>query len=257
MSNPYLEVVESIRARSSEIGESSTIPEPPNLLDECGLGRDLVDCPVCNNSGVICSVNADGVFWAKECECMKTRRSLRRIKQSGLQDALERYSFESYQTPDARRASILEKAKEYCAADGGWFYIAGQSGSGKTHICTAICGELMKKYDVLYALWRELAPKLKSLLNEPEYDDEMRKLKTVRVLYVDDFLKGKVTDADINLAFELLNARYNNSKLRTIISSELTIENVLQIDEGLGGRIYERSRGFMVMPPQENWRLRK
>lgn len=219
------------------------------------MGKDVYDCPVCDNTGVICSVDADGARWAKECECMKTRRSLRRIKRSGLADVLDRYSFDSYKTQDKERKTIKDKAQAFCAEDKGWFYIAGRSGSGKTHICTAICGELMKQADVLYVLWRELAPRLKAIINEPEYEQEMRRLKTVRVLYIDDFFKGNNTDADINLAFELLNARYNDTKLRTIISSEMMLDKVLQLDEGLGGRIYERSRGYVLASPDENWRM--
>ena len=255
MSNPYLQLIEAIKSQSQRIGESSTTTDFPNLLDEAEMGKDVYDCPVCDNTGVICSVDADGARWAKECECMKTRRSLRRIKRSGLADTLERNTFDAYETPDAKRKAVLNGAKAFCDADKGWFYIAGRSGSGKTHICTAICGELMKQADVLYVLWRELAPRLKAIINEPEYAQEMHRLKTVPVLYIDDFLKGSNTDADINLAFELLNARYNDAKLRTIISSEFPIDIVLQMDEGLGSRIYERSRGFMVMPPEENWRM--
>lgn len=63
----------------------------------------------------------------------------------------------------------------------------------------------------------------------------MHELKMVYVFYIDDFIKETVTDADINIAFELLNARYNDHEKLTIISTEKSI------DEALGSRIYERS----------------
>ena len=50
-----------------------------------------------------------------------------------------------------------------------------------------------------------------------------------------------VTAGDINLAFEILNYRYNN-KLKTIISSELLTTELKDIDESLAGRIYEMTQ---------------
>ena len=75
------------------------------------------------------------------------------------------------------------------------------------------------------------------------------------MLYIDDFFKGSVSDADINLAFELLNDRYN-SKRMTILSSERSVEDILELDEAIGSRIYERSKGFYARLPAKNWRLR-
>jgi DNA replication protein DnaC len=81
-------------------------------------------------------------------------------------------------------------------------------------------------------------------------------LKTFPVLYIDDFLKGGITDADIRLAFELLNYRYNNSSLLTIISSEVDLKNIFDADEALAGRIYERAKGNIYRTPNEDWRLK-
>ena len=80
-------------------------------------------------------------------------------------------------------------------------------------------------------------------------------LKKTEVLYIDDFLKGGDTDADIRLAYEILNSRYNDRGLRTILSSEMTPEKLLRRDEALGGRIYERARGYVLQAPQGNRRL--
>ena len=64
---------------------------------------------------------------------------------------------------------------------------------------------------VRYMIWTEEATKLKALKTDDEgYEREINKWKTAEVLYIDDFLKGGVTDADKNIAFDLLNARYIN-----------------------------------------------
>ena len=52
-----------------------------------------------------------------------------------------------------------------------------------------------------------------------------------------------------------MNSRYNDRGLRTILSSEMTPEKLLRRDEALGGRIYERARGYVLQAPQMNRRF--
>mgnify|MGYP007129053868 CR=1 FL=1 len=82
------------------------------------------DCPICRNKGFVFLMK-DGYEYTMECECMEKRRGKWRLKRSGLQDMAERYRFETYEERE------------------GWFYIGGQVGAGKTHICTAIANRLM------------------------------------------------------------------------------------------------------------------
>ena len=105
--------------------------------------------------------------------------------------------------------------------------------------------------------WRDESRQLKALMNTEELNERLDRLKKVKVLYIDDFLKGGCGGPDKRLAFEIINARYNNSKLRTIISTEASIEAIVGIDEALGSRIKERSRGFVCKAPRENYRLRE
>lgn len=223
-------------------------------LDDFGLGG--VDCKICGNTGRILIKNGTYLF-TRECECMKKRRSLRTIRKSGISDMLERYTLDNYETPDEKRERIKKIAESYVNADSGWFFIAGRSGSGKSHICTAICKELIEKgYELTYMLWRDESVALKSCVTEEEYQHKIQKLKDTPVLYIDDFWKGNVTDADINLTFEILNARYIDSKKRTVISTEKLLPEIISRDEAIGSRIFERSRGYSVQAPNENWRLR-
>lgn len=227
------------------------------LTSLADYGLDGVDCKVCGNSGYVL-YSKDGYAYAKECGCMAKRRSIRMIRNSGMSDMLGRYTFDSYETPDAGRERIKEQAKRFAESESGWMYVFGQSGSGKTHICTAVCVEFLSRgKEIYYMPWRDESTALKGLVTETDvYQQKMRKLKTVSVLYIDDFFKGGYTDADIRLAYEILNSRYNNTKLRTIISSEMRIDELLDCDEALGGRVYERSKGYTVEAPKENWRLR-
>ena len=47
------------------------------------------------------------------------------------------------------------------------------------------------------------------------------------------------------MAFELLDYRYNND-LITILSSELTFDRLLSLDEAIAGRIREKCGPFLV-----------
>lgn len=226
-----------------------------NPLGEYSM--DNVDCDICGNTGNIVWVDENGELKSRECECMAKRRSIKRIKNSGMEDMLERYTFDNYLEVDRVRKLIKMRAMEYLQAEKCWMYVCGRSGSGKTHICTAVCRAFIERgIETYYMNWRDESVILKALVNDSEaYDTKMKKLKTVEVLYIDDFFKAGNTAADVKLAFEILNARYN-SRLRTVISSELTLEGLFEIDEAIAGRIYELSARprFLIATPNVNWR---
>lgn len=226
-------------------------------LAEYDLGG--VDCPLCENRGYIIE-RGSGLFdvYSHECACMKKRRSLRSLRKAGVEDMARRYTLEAYQTDTPRRTQIKDAARRFVESPEGWFFIVGQTGSGKTHICTAICTALIERgRELVFMPWVDESKRLKaSVMDNDTHGKRLEKFKTVPVLYIDDFLKGGASDADLKLAFEILNARYNDTALRTIISSEIELDGIMKLDEAVGGRIYERSRGFTVKAPPENWRLR-
>lgn len=219
-------------------------------------------CEKCHDTGqIVRRVPGSIDITVTECECAIRRRNTRRIEKSGLADVMSRYTFEAYKTPDARTAAIKAAALRYVTESrGDWFMVVGRPGSGKTHICTAIIGKLIDGgKNCKYMLWRDEVRELKALVNDnAAYKKRIDLLKNVDVLYIDDFLKGKtVSDGDLNVAFELLNARYGSQK-RTIISGERTIGAIMDIDEAIGSRIYERSKnGYCFETSPENWRLGK
>jgi len=201
-----------------------------------------------------------------ECKCMETRNTLKRIEKSGLSQLLDKCTFDSFNTDYEWQRNARAKAEMFLQNyQEHWFYAGGQVGSGKTHLCTAIVGTLLKQgKSARYMLWRDEIVPLKAMVTDgDEYTKVIDELKTVDVLYIDDFFKterGKSpTTADINVAFELLNYRYINSKLVTIISSERMINDVLAIDEAVGSRIYQRSKNYCIgidYDKAKNYRLK-
>lgn len=217
-----------------------------------------IECPECLNRGYIAFVRETDVLGenyitvaTRQCKCMVQRIALARIRRSGLGEMLDKCTFDSFKTESMWQATVKQKAQDFVSKLGRFFFIGGQSGCGKTHICTAMVGELIKMgLDAYYMLWQDTAVRLKSLVMDSDaYAREMDKLKNVDVLYIDDFMKpvsgGKPTEADVRIAYEIINARYNRECI-TIISSERHATEIIEIDEAIGGRILEYAKGYTV-----------
>lgn len=220
------------------------------------------DCKECKNRGFVAYVDDGDRVCTRECVCMIHRRNMRRLKRSGLEDAVQRYTFETWKTPELWQITARELAEKYAEQRNGWFVVSGNPGTGKTHLCTAIAMRLiMDGLDTQYMLWRDGSVQAKAAVgNERAYAALVEPLKTVPVLYIDDYLKtgkgAEPTTGDVNLAFEILNSRYNDAKKLTIISTERSMDYLLDLDEALGSRIYERSRGYYLdLTGKANWRL--
>lgn len=221
------------------------------------------NCKKCKNRGSFWKFK-DGEIVTVPCECQEFRKTLYKIEKSGLKGSIDKLTFDSFNASTDWQEHIKIQAKAFVQDHNGkWFYIGGQVGCGKTHICTAIVGELFKQGKTgQYMLWRDEAVKLKASVNDYDvYKKIIDPLKTVDVLYIDDFFKTEKnklpTQADINVAFEILNHRYSNDKI-TVISSERTIDELLDIDEAVGSRIYEKTRESNIIIGQnrsKNYRL--
>ncbi len=221
------------------------------------------DCPDCMNRGYFTDI-ADGYEVSRQCRCMAIRRAKKNIEKSGLGELLESCTFDSFKTFEPWQTDIKATAERFLDDSGGkWFLFCGQVGAGKTHLCTAIVGEMLKRgIPARYMRWKDESTKLKAMVTDGEYGGEIETWKTAKVLYIDDFLKvqsGKSpTQADIVLAFEILNHRYISRDLVTIISSEHTVERMIDFDQAVGSRIYERSKGYSIAisgDAKKNYRL--
>jgi DNA replication protein DnaC len=201
------------------------------------------------------------------------KRAWAAIKKSNLEKAIETYTFDNYKTTEQWQSKIKVLAEQFATDNNGrWFFIGGQDGSGKTHICTAIVGRLFEqRIPVHHMMWLDASSQLKANTTEAEdYQDLILPLKNADVLYIDDLFKtgdriderGKKptypTSADIRLAFELLNYRYSSDKT-TIISSQRCLREIIKIDSAIGGRIYERAGDYCIdiKGVNRNYRINK
>lgn len=227
---------------------------------------DGYHCDKCKNKGMI--YYADGIYTKGErCECWTARTSIRRMKASGLEDVISKYTFAKYKAEEEWQKKVKAAAKSFLVDEQAkWFFMGGASGSGKSHICTAICRELLKNKAVHYMMWEEEANELKACKMDAEtYQPRMNRLKEVDVLYIDDFFSRhrdgelvKPTDPDIKLAREIMNHRYVNGKI-TIISSEWYSMEIFDLDDALGGRIIEMCGKYCLnvgRGTEKNYRLK-
>ena len=229
------------------------------------------NCPECRDSGwkVVDPVTKS----VARCACMKAKEAEAQMRNSGLSEVLETYTFDKFRTDKDVQARMKALAGKYIEdlynvnefPRHPWLFIGGNPGCGKTHICSAVCGELLKRrVQVKYAHWHDISRKLKASVNDDDFDELISEYVNAQVLYVDDLLKQKYTkepvftDADIKIAFAIFDERYYRNK-PTIITTEWDLVNqLLPADEGVFSRVYERCKRHMMFierGPDNNFRL--
>lgn len=215
-------------------------------------GMSEVDCEKCKNRGYIYYLNDDGFMVARECTCMPERRYIRMMEASGLGSLYKKYTFDAYMANTDFRKTCKVLAMRYAGdASNAWMIFSGQSGVGKTHLCTAICSSLAKRgRQILYVQWSRVLAKLQQTkFKEAEQDQHLDELLSADVLYIDDFLKtpnnAAPSEDALRYALEVINSRYVADK-KTILSTEYMLQEILRFDEALGGRIAEKSAGMRI-----------
>lgn len=229
------------------------------------VSKSRFNCEKCKDAGFTIHTNEDGYEYAVECECHIKKTTEQQLKNSGI--TYNEYASKSLDTflPDTDMAKKMKQtAIDFIAdknATGCGFF--GKSGTGKTHICIAICQELTRQRRMLhrYFSYRSEIQKLKaSCYNLETYDELMYKWTNCSILYIDDFLKFAankegIQNQDLQIMFDIINARLINKKI-TIFSSEMTVGEIKGIDEALGSRIYAIVNPYGIKCDGENRRFK-
>lgn len=224
-----------------------------------------IECSICKNKGDIATVDAHtGNLVIRPCKCHGARLTVQHLQRCGVWERARRCKLENFKTDTKTQQTMKQATESFIAAPKGrWLMLCGQSGAGKTHLCTAAFVQLSSRLgmDGQYLLWNADGRQLKAA----SMDDNTGvwdKYKRTELLYIDDLFKGRQdqgpSDADIRLAFELLDYRYNN-RLITILSSEMTFDKLLVLDQAIAGRIKEMCGAHLVSvapDPSKNFRLK-
>lgn len=213
--------------------------------------NDDYKCDKCKDRLFI--LNADDE--AKECECRNLRIAEDKLKASGVSDEFRKMRFENYDfkiSKDIMAAFKIAKSyskdfEEIRAARKNSILLNGQVGSGKTHLGMAVANTMLDNLTgVIYMPYRSSITNLKqSITDQESYQREIELYKNAQVLFIDDLFKGEVTRSDIRIIYEIIDYRYLKS-LPVIVTTEKYVDELLEVDEAIGSRIYEMSKNYVV-----------
>lgn len=235
------------------ISQSLDFPEPQPVVYDCEKCQDKTYIIVDNRTSY-------------PCECEEAQEIKRKWKTSGMKEVFEEKSLDNFRLEG--RPRILREAKTLAMNYTFGFSrtekrsnhsiaFLGTVGSGKTHLAMGIAGALLdKNVGVHYFSYREAITDLKqNIMNSIQYKKAIGKYMNVTVLLFDDLFKGKITESDINIVFEIINHRYLHRK-PIIVSSEYNMEQLLDLDEAIGSRILEMCKGRIIEFEDQNLNYR-
>ena len=215
-------------------------------------------CDKCKDrEWVIVEVGGEQV--AVECECKALRTFERSLKKAGLSEIHQKMTFQSFKATEKNKA-MKQACWEYAKSlpsEHRSIIICGNVGSGKTHLAMAIINELIRKgLKVQYMDYRKYIISIKqNMLDRDFYLEETERMTNAEVLLIDDLFKGKITESDINIMYEIINTRYVKRQ-PIIITTEKNLSQLLMIDEAIASRLIEMAKGFVIKSDGENKRLK-
>jgi DNA replication protein DnaC len=209
------------------------------------------NCELCKDTEWIINTETNS---AAPCKCQEAKRYRLILENCGISEAFLKKSFSNYTPKNIAQREAKETAQAY-AKDfqtirnerNNSIAFLKQVGAGKTHLSIAICNTLMEQgIGVRYMQYREVITHLKqNMVDEVFYQREMNKYKNAPVLLIDDLYKGKTTESDINLVYEIINHRYLKG-MPIILSCEYDMDKLLEFDEAIGSRIAEMCKGRII-----------
>lgn len=232
-----------------------------------GIPKPEYECDICKDALFVFKKDENGYEVAIPCKCRELRNAKARMKASGISEEDLKKGFSDFLTLDEKPLMIAKQISMKYFKDfdnikdsrANSILLCGAAGRGKTTLGLAITNNLLASgVPVLYMPYRDTITEMKqNIIDEVAYKEKMYKLKNVAVLFLDDMFKGKITESDINIMYEIINHRYLQ-RLPLIISTEKTQEELLDIDEAIGSRLIEMSKGYIVYFDKNvpNYRLR-
>ena len=235
--------IDAIRARNMELQEKRR-----KILVKLGYPEDYTDvhytCKACSDTGFV---------GTKICSCLKQLLITKNIQSSGMGNLIDKQSFDNFNldvyknNPEvhARMERNLKLAKAYAdnfASRRGNLLLIGTTGTGKTHISTAIAKAIISQgFDVLYDSVQNIVndferDKFRSGYNAEQTSD---KYNECDLLIIDDLGAEFITQFSVSALYNLINTRQNKG-LSTIISTNLSASELAGKYEG---RIYSRIIG--------------
>ena len=228
----------------------SLVKKRREIIKSLGYPEDYTDlhysCKDCSDTGFIGGT--------KMCNCLKELMIKERIAASGIGSLIERQSFENFdlsvyafdESVHTKMRANLLAAKNYVKnfdKERGNLLLIGKTGTGKTHISTAIARELIHKgYDVIYDSAQNIISDFEDDRFRSGYgnsEPKSEKHLECDLLIIDDLGTEFASQFTLSTIYNLLNSRQNKG-LATIISTNLSPDELAKRYED---RIYSRIIG--------------
>jgi DNA replication protein DnaC len=224
---------------TSNMTEEEIEQEIVEIYNQSVGDKDYLQCDKCKNRGDFLEIR-NGVHYYRDCSCVKSYYQKKQIESIGVDTTK---TFDNFIVKEPYQKQIYNACHTFIENNESWLYVSGQVGSGKTHACGATLLELIKQGNSgKYMKWKDDVIQLKRSINDNTYDKLINDYIDVDVLYIDDLFKttrgSMPTSADADIAYKILDAR-NSRKLKTIISCELYLDEIDEIDEAVASRIEE------------------
>lgn len=228
------------------------------------LAGQLAVCPLCKGAGWLKRYkNGRDILGGAElvpCECK--RDELRHNawekarRNSGLPRNLHDQSLGNFRQtiqPEAFRAAI-----DFCNhPDRCWLVLAGEAGTGKTHLAAGIVNRLLTTpgWRPLYYVVPELLDYLRSLTfrEGPERDRDWKAIREASVLVLDDYGTEKGSEWADEALFKLIDFRYAN-QLPLVVTTNLLWD---EMPARIASRFQDRARSRVVTLRQGDYRQSK
>ena len=245
------EGIEGIRERNRELNERRRA-----LLVRYGYPENYTDvqytCPLCADTGF------QGI---RMCTCFREALIRENIRSSGIGSLMDRQSFENFdlswykrknEQTYAQMCRVYECAKAYAEgfhAGSENLLLIGTTGSGKTHISTAIASVVVSRgYGVIYDTAQNIIEAFEADHFHRSRDDGRISDKYLEcdLLVLDDLGTEFLNSFSLSCLYNLINTRQNRG-LSTVISTNLSVKGLAERYED---RIYSRlvGSGFRILP---------
>ena len=219
------------------------------------------------NGGKFLEAYCNGCIKCKHGHVGKTKEDFEfedRVRHSGLSARQVKQTFDAFDCQDADGEVIVAKAQAILAAkNGSNLILAGKSGTGKSHLASAIALETMKNGH--QAIFKSLPELLDEICYAHQNNNDpgglMIKYKNVPCLVLDDWGKEKTTDARMDYLFQIIDHRYRKG-LQTVLTTNAFNADGLKNRwnankiEPLVSRILENGQ-WVTIYSSENHRLKK
>ena len=249
----YDNLIEDLKNKKTEFLKKNNI--------NIDLFKPDYECKICNDTGYIQDNNKSIM-----CHCLKQRLLNLSYNKSNLSD-IKNQNFDNFNLNIFSDEINLKKYKIKCSPrqniinirnacknfidnfenlDEKNLFFCGNTGLGKTYMSNAIANEILKNgKTVLY----QTAPVLLETVIDNKFnkyknqnsDEFYKNVLTVDLLIIDDLGTENINSMTVSELFTILNTRIlnlNNKPTKTIISTNLSIEQIFKIyEERIGSRI--------------------